>query len=44
MASEPKKDHFVPKGAVAVFAIMLLSFGLIWLGIYLLALHRQLSL
>lgn len=35
---------FVPKGALAFFVLMLLGFGLIWLGMYWLTLHRQLGL
>jgi hypothetical protein len=37
-------DQFVPKGALAFFVLMLLGFGLIWLGMYWLTLHRQLGL
>ncbi|MGA2694788.1 MAG: hypothetical protein ABSE92_01930 [Terriglobales bacterium] len=39
-----REDQFVPKGALAFFVLMLLSFGLIWLGMYWLTLHRQLGL
>ena len=42
----PAQDHaeFFPKGAIAFFIAMLLSFGLIWFGMYLLLLHRQTGL
>lgn len=36
--------EFFPKGAIAFFIAMLLSFGLIWFGMYLLLLHRQMGL
>jgi len=36
--------EFFPKGAIAFFIAMLASFGLIWLGMYLLLVHRQLGL
>jgi hypothetical protein len=36
--------EFVPKGAIAFFIAMLVSFGLIWFGMYLLLLYRQLDL
>jgi len=35
---------FFPKGSIVFFIVMLVSFGLIWLGMYLLLLHRQLGL
>lgn len=35
---------FFPKGSIAFFIVMLVSFGLIWLGMYLLLVHRQLGL
>jgi len=38
------QDEFFPKGAIAFFASMLIGFGLIWLGMYLLMVHRQLEL
>jgi hypothetical protein len=34
-------EDFFPKGAIAFFAVMLIGFGLIWLGMYLLMVHRQ---
>jgi hypothetical protein len=41
----PKTDaEFFPKGAIAFFVAMLLSFGAIWLGMYLILAHRQLGL
>ncbi len=46
----PEKIHsqqtrdFFPKGAIAFFIAMLVSFGLIWFGMYLLLVHRQLGL
>ena len=44
MAADNHEDQFVPKGAIAFFVVLLLSFGLMWLGMYLLTLHRQLGL
>jgi hypothetical protein len=38
------KDEFFPKGAIAFFVSMLIGFALIWVGIYLLMVHRQLGL
>jgi len=38
------KPEFFPKGAIAFFAAMLVGFGLIWLGMYALLVHRQLGL
>lgn len=35
------EEDFFPRGAIAFFALMIVGFGLIWLGIYLLLLHRQ---
>jgi hypothetical protein len=35
---------FFPKGAIAFFAAMLVGFGLIWFGMYLLLWHRQVGL
>jgi hypothetical protein len=42
----PRKDEpdFFPKGSIAFFVVMLASFGLIWLGMYVLLVHRQLGL
>ena len=34
-------EEFSPEGAAAFFVVMILSFGLIWLGMYALLLHRQ---
>jgi hypothetical protein len=39
-----KREEFFPKGAIAFFGAMLAGFGLIWLGIYFLLVHRQLGL
>ena len=36
--------EFFPKGAIAFFVAMLVSFGLIWFGMYMLLLHRQVGL
>ena len=36
--------EFSPKGAIAFFVAMLVGFGLIWFGMYLLLVHRQLGL
>ena len=36
--------EFFPKGAIAFFVAMLASFGLIWFGMYLLLLYRQVGL
>lgn len=33
--------EFFPKGAIAFFASMLVGFGLIWLGMYLLMVKRE---
>ena len=37
----PETGEFFPKGAIAFFAAMLIGFGLIWLGMYLLLVLRQ---
>ncbi|MGA1983499.1 MAG: hypothetical protein ABSG84_13665 [Acidobacteriaceae bacterium] len=39
--SQPTEEDFFPRGAVAFFALMIVCFGLIWLGIYFLLLYRQ---
>jgi hypothetical protein len=36
------REEFFPKGAIAFFACMLIGFGLIWLGMYLVMVQRQL--
>lgn len=41
---EVEKQEFYPKGAIAFFVAMLGAFGLIWLGMYVLLVHRQLGL
>jgi hypothetical protein len=33
-------DEFFPKGAIAFFVTMLFGFALIWLGMYVLMVHR----
>jgi hypothetical protein len=38
------EKEFFPRGAIAFFASMILVYGLIWLGIYFLLLHRQAGL
>ncbi len=38
---ERTNEDFFPRGAIAFFALMIVGFGLIWLGIYFLLLHRQ---
>jgi hypothetical protein len=38
---ERPEEDFFPRGAIAFFALMIVGFGLIWLGIYFLLLHRQ---
>lgn len=35
------EEEFFPKGAIAFFASMLVGFGLIWLGMYLLMVKRE---
>jgi hypothetical protein len=37
-------EEFFPKGAIAFFAMMLGGFALIWLGMYMLLVHRQLGI
>jgi hypothetical protein len=39
--SRPADEEFFPRGAIMFFAVMIAAFGLIWLGIYFLLLHRQ---
>ena len=43
MANEPQErsEEFVPKGAVAFFAALLVFFSLTWLTFYALLLHRR---
>jgi len=38
------EEKFFPRGAIAFFVTMIAGFGLIWLGIYLLLVQRQLWL
>lgn len=33
--------EFFPRGALAFFGVVLFSYGLIWLAIYVLLIHRQ---
>jgi len=42
-SDDPKStgEDFFPRGAIAFFAAMIAAYGLIWLGIYFLLLHRQ---
>ena len=42
--SEPAEGEFFPRGAIAFFTVMIAAYGLIWLAIYFLLLHRQSSL
>jgi hypothetical protein len=42
--AKPGDGDFFPRGAIAFFAVMIAAYGLIWLGIYYLLLHRQLGL
>lgn len=38
------EEDFVPRGAIAFFAAMIVFYGVIWLGMYFLLIHRQLGL
>jgi hypothetical protein len=42
--SQTAEEEFFPRGAIAFFAVMVVAYGLVWLGIYCLLLHRQLGL
>jgi hypothetical protein len=42
--SKPEDKDFFPRGAIAFFAALIALYGIIWLGIYALLLHRQLGL
>jgi hypothetical protein len=42
--SRAETQEFFPKGAIAFFATMLGGFALIWLGMYMLLVHRQLGI
>ena len=42
--AKPDAGDFFPRGAIAFFAAMVAAYGLIWLAIYYLLLHRQLGL
>ena len=35
------QEEFFPRGAIAFFAAVIASYGLIWLGIFFLLIHRQ---
>ena len=37
----PTEGEFFPRGAIAFFVAMIAAYGLIWLAIYFLLLHRQ---
>ena len=39
--SGPAEGEFFPRGAIAFFVAMIAAYGLIWLAIYFLLLHRQ---
>src|ERR1022692_3527499 len=41
--SKPGSEDFFPRGAITFFAVMIAVFGLIWLGMYALLLHRHRS-
>lgn len=40
-ASAPDEKGFFPVGAIAFFLAMIAGYGVIWLGIYLLLVHRH---
>lgn len=40
-ASSSATGEFFPRGAIAFFVAMILGYGVIWLGIYLLLVHRH---
>lgn len=42
--SAPDEKEFFPVGAIAFFISMILAYGVIWLGIYVLLLHRHVGL
>ncbi len=44
LSSSVTDEVFFPKGAIAFFVAVLAGFALIWLGIYLLLVQRQLWL
>lgn len=39
-----QKEEFFPRGAIAFFVTMIAGFGLIWLGMYWMLVHRNLWL
>jgi hypothetical protein len=43
-AAESNENEFFPRGAIAFFVAMIVCYGIIWLGIYLLLVHRQAGL
>jgi hypothetical protein len=40
-AEASTQPEFVPKGAVAFFAGLIIGFAIIWGGVYMLMVHRQ---
>ena len=44
LKSQTETQEFFPKGAIAFFVTMLGGFALIWLGMYMLLVHRQLGI
>lgn len=42
--ASPTEEEFFPKGAIAFFVTMIAGFGLIWLGMYWMLVHRNLWL
>lgn len=42
--SKADEKQFFPRGAIAFFVAMIVIYGLIWLGIYFLLVHRQVGL
>lgn len=39
-----QKEEFFPRGSIAFFVTMIAGFGLIWLGMYWMLVHRNLWL
>jgi hypothetical protein len=39
--SLPTEEEFIPLGAIAFFTVIVAGYGLVWLAIYFLLLHRQ---
>jgi hypothetical protein len=42
--AESNEKEFFPRGAIAFFVAMIVCYGIIWLAIYLLLVHRQVGL